>query len=240
MPPDPATPEGRFASLIRSLLAAIGAHTRTLPGWLCLLMHVRVSRLGQRVARIFERLRAGAYRAPPPRAPAPSGPAPSEPSPSEPSPSEPIPRAEPQRPRNPIPETIAPLVPAGARLPGGFGWMNRLLPFNHRIYFGAACAGALRRLLQDPEMQATLRAAPTLGRQLRPLCHMLGVALPDYLKLPPRPHRPQRRTPGPRPPPVRTQARPRARAIIPPTPSAPPPLPAAASLPPRGDLKNRA
>ncbi|HEX3346785.1 MAG TPA: hypothetical protein VHS58_01630, partial [Acetobacteraceae bacterium] len=44
----------------------------------------------------------------------------------------------------------------------------------------------LQRLLEDPEMQATIAAEPRrMGRILRPLCRMLGVSeIPDLLKLP--------------------------------------------------------
>jgi len=58
----------------------------------------------------------------------------------------------------------------------------------------AACAATRHALLQKPEMQADCRAAPALARQLRPLCHMLGVELPDCLKLAPHLPRPENTT----------------------------------------------
>ena len=57
-------------------------------------------------------------------------------------------------------------------------------------------AGAwLHYFLQRDDMPAFLAAVPRAGRLLRPLCHMLGVPLPEYLKLPPRPRKPRARKP---------------------------------------------
>ncbi|MBV8094574.1 MAG: hypothetical protein JO110_15380 [Acetobacteraceae bacterium] len=55
------------------------------------------------------------------------------------------------------------------RLPGGFGWLIRLVP-------GSAVDGSqLQYLLADPEMAALLADVPQAGRILRPLCRMLGI-----------------------------------------------------------------
>ena len=43
-------------------------------------------------------------------------------------------------------------------------------------------AGALRYLLRDPETVALLAKAPQAGRMLRPLCHLLGVQPPEFLR----------------------------------------------------------
>ncbi|MBV8524762.1 MAG: hypothetical protein JOY71_22035 [Acetobacteraceae bacterium] len=60
-------------------------------------------------------------------------------------------------------------LPQPFRLPGGFGWLIRLVP-------GAAVYGSqVQYLLADPEMAALLASAPQAGRILRPLCRMLGV-----------------------------------------------------------------
>ena len=75
----------------------------------------------------------------------------------------------------------------------------------------------LHYLLQDPELAVFCNTCPALARQLRPLCHMLGIQLPDYLKLPPRP-RPEGA--APRPPRQRT---PRARRVVAPIPASPSP-----------------
>ncbi|MBV8591221.1 MAG: hypothetical protein JO212_14405 [Acetobacteraceae bacterium] len=57
------------------------------------------------------------------------------------------------------------------RLPGGFGWLIRLVP-------GAAVYGSqVQYLLADPEMAALLASTPQAGRILRPLCQMLAIPL---------------------------------------------------------------
>ena len=59
---------------------------------------------------------------------------------------------------------------AGVRLPGGRGWLVRVLG-----YEAAGYASQLQHLLNEPEMQALLAALPAVGRVLRPVCRMLGV-----------------------------------------------------------------
>ncbi len=72
-----------------------------------------------------------------------------------------------------------------ARLPQSFAWLIRLVPGT------AAYAGQVQTLLADPQTAALVAAAPAAGRILRPLCRMLAVPLPDYLRLPrPRPGSP--------------------------------------------------
>ena len=61
----------------------------------------------------------------------------------------------------------------------------------------AEAGGWLSNFLHRDDMPAFLAAVPRAGRLLRPLCHMLGVAPPEFLKLPSRPRKP--RTPKPRP-----------------------------------------
>jgi hypothetical protein len=83
-----------------------------------------------------------------------------------------------------------------ARNPGGFAWMDRLLPYNGTLHWCPHSAGFLNMILQqDPEIQEFAKTCPALARQLRPLCHMLGVTQPDYLKLPPRARKPRPRKP---------------------------------------------
>ncbi len=60
----------------------------------------------------------------------------------------------------------------------------------------AAYGSELQYLLKLPEMHALIRAAPQVGRLLRPLCWMLGV-VPDPAILPPPPPRPPRVKPAP-------------------------------------------
>ncbi|MBV8575299.1 MAG: hypothetical protein JOZ58_09725, partial [Acetobacteraceae bacterium] len=47
--------------------------------------------------------------------------------------------------------------------------------------------------LQDPEARALLAASSQARRIVRRLCHMLGIELPEALRLPPRPRRKRRR-----------------------------------------------
>ncbi len=70
-------------------------------------------------------------------------------------------------------------------------------------------------------MPEFLAAAPQAGRILRPLCHMLGIALPAILQLPAPPPRrkpvkPPRPKPAPLPPllPLHPQRRPRPLPFI--------------------------
>ncbi len=85
----------------------------------------------------------------------------------------------------PAPRRVRPAEP----LPRGRGWLIRLVPR------AAPGASQLRHLLTAPEMAELLAAAPQAGRILRPLCRMLGVALPQFLVLPKRPPRKAARRP---------------------------------------------
>src|SRR5664280_1073802 len=181
MTTNPATSPGRFPEFIKGLISAIGYHNDVVPGWLCMIMQVRVHRIGARVAKLFEKLRAGTYRAPPLRTERPRAH---------------VPGTAP-RPRHDVPPTLVLSVPAGSRLPRRFGWMNYLMRRNDRPYTVGASTGFLSMLLQNTDLQAACSTCPALGRELRPLCHMLGLKLPDYLKLPPRAHKPRARAPRP-------------------------------------------
>jgi hypothetical protein len=64
------------------------------------------------------------------------------------------------------------------RLPERSGWLLRLVPGT------AVYAGQVQTLLDDPQTAALLEAAPQAGRILRPLCRMLALPLPDYLRRP--------------------------------------------------------
>ena len=93
----------------------------------------------------------------------------------------------------PLPPTRPSRPAAGAtqrtsrktRLPQSFAWLIRLVPGT------AAYAGQVQALVADPQTAALLAAAPQAGRILRPLCRMLAVPLPDYLRLPKPPSGPQ-------------------------------------------------
>ena len=84
------------------------------------------------------------------------------------------------------------------RLPSERGWING------RIADAAPCAGLLGYLLYDPGLPDFVAAAPQAGRILRPLCRMLAIDPPPYLRLPPRPARQRPARPAqpkqPRPP----------------------------------------
>ena len=67
------------------------------------------------------------------------------------------------------------------RLPAARGWINARIPDS------APCAGTLELNLQTNEMRDFVTAAPQAGRLLRPLCRMLAIAIPEYLRLPSRP-----------------------------------------------------
>ena len=169
---------GRFPDLIAGLLSAIGCHNKVVAGWLGAYMHTRLRRIEARIVKLLEKLRAGTYRAPKPRAPRPDA-----------TPKPEIPKRDP---RAWVPGNVASIVPADARKPGGFAWMSRLLPYNGQRHWAAPYGSLLSAiLLQDPEIQQFAKTCPALARALRPLCHMLGVKPPDYLKLPPRPRKPR-------------------------------------------------
>ena len=148
-----------------------------LPGPVWTLLWLRLNRLQNRLATLYDRWQQGtlptkrpktARRATTPR-PAP-----------------------PQIPQLPCPGF--PLVDAPRRLPAGHGWVIKRLPQ------AGPSAGHLEHLLQQPHMREFVVAAPQAGRLLRPLCRALGLPQPDWLKLPARPRpRPPRTPRQPRP-----------------------------------------
>ena len=171
----------RFAWAFKWLLEMIGydAWRRQIGGPLLGAMTQRLWRLWTRLRTAFARWQAGTLRPPRPRplrAGAPAAAAPADP--------------------------LAGL-PAGdwrllkRLLPRDFGWLKRVMP-NLLPY-----AHAFIDLVADAETQALVAAAPQVGRILRPLCHMLGLPLPEWLRLPkrvrvrppPREKRPPRLTP---------------------------------------------
>ena len=64
-----------------------------------------------------------------------------------------------------------------------FGWVSRSI--SHAFFR----SWDLEEILADPEMEPSVVLAPQFGRVLRPLCQMLGVKPPAYLRLPRRPRR---------------------------------------------------
>ena len=84
-----------------------------------------------------------------------------------------------------------PGLPIKPKAPRKRGWVTQTAPPC------AEAGGWLSYFLQREDMPAFLQAVLGAGRLLRPLCHMLGVQLPKYLKLPPRPRTPRKRKPRP-------------------------------------------
>jgi hypothetical protein len=160
----PLTPAERFARIIATLLAMVGARLERpgkpgLAGPLTLAITIRLERIRNRITRYVARWQAGTLT--PPR-----------------------PRPATARVRN---------RGAGRwdhlpKLPRGRLWLVRLVP---EIGVGA---NHLRILLDDPEMAAMMQAAPQIGRTLRPFWHMLSnQPLPPLLQRPrpaPRPTAP--------------------------------------------------
>ena len=107
----------------------------------------------------------------------------------------PKPRLRPKRPRTSKP--VDPTAPKPLRLPRTLGWAAR------RLAEAPPASGFLESLILNraDELKPFLAAAPQAGRLLRPLCTALGLPLPDYLRLPPRPRRPRQPQPprAPRP-----------------------------------------
>jgi hypothetical protein len=79
-------------------------------------------------------------------------------------------------------------------IPGQKGWLLQTFPGHHIPYV----RGHLIRFLEDPGLSVLHSENPSIGRVLRPICHMLAIPLPDYLKLPRKP-RPPRLKPAPKP-----------------------------------------
>lgn len=73
------------------------------------------------------------------------------------------------------------------KLPRARGWLRRLVP-NHWVNGHIA---EFQRFLETDEMRDIYQTHPTIGRTIRPLCHMMGIPIPETLRLP----KPERETP---------------------------------------------
>jgi hypothetical protein len=71
--------------------------------------------------------------------------------------------------------------PAWSVLPRRFGWLWALLTPPAQ-----GCVVAFQFMLEEPQMQAVMAAAPQVGRIIRPFCHLLGIETPAALVLPKR------------------------------------------------------
>ena len=144
-----------------------------LPGPVWTLLWLRLHRLSNRLTHLYERWQTNTL--PTPRKPTQRPKTTPRPTP-------------PQIPELPAPGM--PLVAAPTRLPRGHGWVIRRIPE------AGPSAGALHDLLQQPNTQDFVQAAPQAARLLRPLCRALGVDQPAWLKLPPRPRTPRKPRPA--------------------------------------------
>ena len=197
-PPHPIAT--RFAQIMAALRAAVAIAAgppplggplvlrarRPLAPNLAVRLHQRLGKMMQVFAALVAHLTAFGADAPPRpprRKPAPPAEA-----------AAPIPQDTPQGTPQGAPQTVAGSVaaprpaspPRAPRLPGHAGWLAGLSAGT------AVVASQLRFLLADPEVLALLRASPALVQMLRPLCRMLGVALPTEV-LPPSPPRAPRK-----------------------------------------------
>jgi hypothetical protein len=86
--------------------------------------------------------------------------------------------------RRPSAAPRAPNPPPAIRFPNYPGILSELIG-NERPVFGPD----LRDLLQDPALPGYVQTCPALGRRLRPLCRLVGIAIPAWLRAPPRPRR---------------------------------------------------
>jgi len=163
---------GRFTWFVEGLCKAIGsdAHRRRVDAVLVLEIWARVRRLSERFLALVARVQSG--RLPRRRSPPKSAL-------YEAHEVTPHPDWSALRPNPPQGGREKDAVTAGAARAGllrEFGWVRTLLPETGQY------AGVLSYLLRDPELAALLAKAPEAGRMLRPLCHLLGVQAPEFLR----------------------------------------------------------
>ena len=169
---NPQTMPERFAWIMDALFCALWEQYTRFPNWFVDKALRRIRRFGNHVNRILAALQAGTYRAPKPRG------ARKSPDPSTATPTE-------------APAETAP-APPPERLPRRRGWLVQAMA-------GRYHGGQFEHLLTDPELIAAIQAAPALARSLRGLCHMLGIPVPELIRLPERPRKPRAPKP-PKPP----------------------------------------
>ena len=132
----------RFALPLQGLYAAVAARYRSV-GWtipMVVLVCNRIRRVERRVLKLLALFLAGTL----------------------PAETAPRPRTRKQAAREPGPATD--------RIPRGYGWLIRMVP-----YIAAGYAGQLRLALADPQMMALLAASPKARRALAPVCRMLMI-----------------------------------------------------------------
>jgi hypothetical protein len=148
------------------------AHLPRLPGPVWTLLWFRLHRLANRLTTLHHRWQTNTLPKPRTRPK--------------------TPRKTPTNPQAQIPTFPMPGVPltdAPRYLPRAQGWVIKRIPE------AGEQAAHLHHLLQQPDTQKFVEAAPQAARLLRPLCRALGVDQPAWLKLPPRPRRPAKPSP---------------------------------------------
>ena len=141
-PTAPLSLTDRFALPLQGLYAAVAARYRSV-GWTIPMIHLvcnRIRRVELLVMRLLALFLAGTL----------------------PDETVAVPRTRPKRERK---ACVAP-----ERIPRGYGWLIRMVPF-----VAAGYAGQLRLALADPQMVALLAASPKARQALRALCHMLMI-----------------------------------------------------------------
>jgi hypothetical protein len=155
----------RFGLVLVGLCTAIrlGSAGKPLPRALFDLAYMRVNRIRNRLEHLLARLAAG-WR-PRPAAP----------------------RAVPAEAPDPaVPRRTRVCAPALGRLPHGRTWLVRVVG-----YHAAGSGSQLEHLLTDPAVAELVATVPSVGRILRPLCHILGISPPVLGLKPPKPPRVQ-------------------------------------------------
>ena len=152
----------RLQSATRALMIALGDRHRVLPRWSVTYLLAALERLSKGAVDLLRKLEAGTYR---PRKPGHA-------------------RRQAGAPRAPRP---APAIP----FPGYPGIVADLIGIARGPIFsqahGFVHGPTLHDLLQDPALPGYVEACPALARRLRPLCRLVGAAIPDWLRAPPRP-----------------------------------------------------
>jgi hypothetical protein len=160
------SPPDRFTDLIEALMNDVAAEV--VWGWTSILLIKLLWRRFRHMKARFASIMARFHAGTLPKAGSP-----------------PTPCSSPRRATTPRPAAaVPPLV-----LPRRKGWV--LETINGTMIPGYE----LEKMVEDPELEALVADAPQLGRVLRPLCRMLAVKLPPWLRLPRRPRRPAEKHP---------------------------------------------
>jgi hypothetical protein len=161
---------GRFAWFFQGLCRVIGvdAQRRGMEAALAWAVWHRVRVLGERFNMLIVRARAGRLRA--------RRKAAAHPDAADQVDGQACPQGESTPHPTPLPQGEREKKAAGPLLPREFGWVRRALPETGQF------AGVLTYLLRDPETAALVEKAPEAGRILRPLCRLLGIEAPEFLR----------------------------------------------------------